>query len=45
MRTLYLVIPLAPLVGSLLAGLGGRWIGIEKDAEYVKIALERISKA
>ncbi|HXF45248.1 MAG TPA: NADH-quinone oxidoreductase subunit L, partial [Burkholderiaceae bacterium] len=27
MRTLYLLVPFAPLVGSLIAGLGGRWIG------------------
>ena len=27
MNPLYLIVPLAPLVGSIIAGLGGRWIG------------------
>jgi NADH-quinone oxidoreductase subunit L len=27
MQKLYLLVPLAPLVGALVAGLGGRWIG------------------
>lgn len=41
---------LDPFIGSGTTAvaakrLGRRWIGIEKDAEYVKVALERISKA
>jgi NADH-quinone oxidoreductase subunit L len=36
MRTLYLVIPFAPLLGSLIAGLGGRWIG-RAGAHWVTI--------
>jgi len=27
MQKLYLLVPLAPLVGALLAGLCGRWLG------------------
>ena len=27
MKELYLIIPFAPLVGAIVAGLGGRWVG------------------
>ncbi len=27
MKTLYLIVPLAPLVGAIIAGLFGKWVG------------------
>ena len=42
MQTLYLIVPLAPLAGAILAGLAGRLIG-RKGAHSVTIALMVIS--
>ncbi|MGH8637548.1 MAG: NADH-quinone oxidoreductase subunit L, partial [Burkholderiales bacterium] len=42
MQTLYLIVALAPLLGALVAGLGGRFIG-RRGAHSVTIALMVVS--
>jgi NADH-quinone oxidoreductase subunit L len=44
MKTLYLIVPLAPLFGSIVAGLFGRWIG-RSGAHWITIAAMAVSTA